>query len=134
MKFIIETARDQHQVRSEKELRQAHAKFIAKRIARGARGIRLHDSPAPKVAQVNHGVWVFDCDCGSGVSPDPEFSAACCFGCGAVHTNVVFPNEEDRLNVEHVLLARPKTSNRNWDPDESLIDLLVTNAEHGVKL
>jgi hypothetical protein len=134
MKFIIETARDQHRVKDESGLRAKHEKFIAKQAASGIRGIRVHESDEPKTARINHGAWVCDCECGAGVAVDPDFSAAYCFGCGAVHKHVVLPPDEDRLNLEHVLLARRRTENRNWDPAESLIDVLVTNAEHGVKL
>ncbi len=134
MKFAIETAREQHLVKDEQKLRQKHAAKIAEKIAKGMRSIQIHESSAPQIARINHGVWVFDCDCGAGVAADPHFSAGYCFGCGAIHTNVVWPSTEDRLNIEHVILARHKTVNRNWDPDETLADVLVTNVEHGVKL
>lgn len=134
MKLAIETSRDQHRVKNEVELRGKHAAFVARQQASGLRSVALHESSEPVTPRVNHGVWVFDCDCGSGVAADPAFSVACCFGCGAVHTNIKFPSEEERLNIEHVLLSRPRTENRNWDPEESLVDLLVTNNENGVKL
>jgi hypothetical protein len=134
MKVAIETARDQHRVMDEIHLRDAHARFIARQQASGLRSVVIHESAEPVTARINHGVWVFDCDCGAGVAADPDFSVACCFGCGAIHTAVVFPSEEERLNIEHVLLSRPRTENRNWDPKENLITLLSDNGEHGVKL
>lgn len=134
MKFSIATARDQHLVKSEAELRAKHAKAIAKQIAAGVRGIRVHESRAPKTAYINRGNWVLDCDCGAGVAADPDYTAGYCFGCGAIHTQVVMPSDEDRLNIEHVLLARPRTENRSWHPGETLIDALIENADHGVKL
>lgn len=134
MKFSIATARDQHLVKSEAELRAKHAKSIAKMIDRGVRGIRVHESSLPKAARVNHGNWIFDCECGAGVAADPGYSAGYCFGCGAIHTNVVMPAEEERLNIEHVLLARPRTANRNWHPGETLIELLADNGQIGARL
>jgi hypothetical protein len=134
MKFAIETARDQHRVKDESGLKAKQAAFVAKQIAGGMRSIRIHESAEPKAAKINHGVWLLECDCGAGVAVDPSFSAGYCFGCGAIHTRVEWPAPEDRLNIEHVILARPKTVNRNWDPDETLIDVLVTNVDHGVNL
>ena len=133
MKFVIETSRHQHLVKDEAALRAKHAKKIAEMQAKGM-AVRVHDDADPVTAEVNHGVWLFLCDCGAGVAADPTFGAGYCFGCGAIHTNVVFPSEDDRLNIEHVLLARKKTVNRNWEPGEKLRELLADNGEHGVKL
>ena len=133
MKFVIETARHQHLVRDEAALREKHRLAIAKMQARG-HSARIHEDPDPVSAVVNHGVWVFVCDCGAGVAADPQFSAGYCFECGAIHTNVVFPDDEDRLNIEHVLLARKRMENRNWNEGETLIEMLADNGEHGVKL
>lgn len=133
MKFVIETSRHQHLVKTEAELRSKHAKKISEMQSKGL-AVRLHEDSDPVEAEVNHGQWLFTCDCGAGVAADPQFRASYCFGCGAIHTNVVFPPEEDRLNIEHVLLARKKTVNRLWEPGEKLRELLAQNAEHGVKL
>lgn len=129
MKFAIDTSRDLHRVQNESQLRAKHAAFIAKQVASGLRSIQIHQSDAPQIARVNHGAWVFDCDCGAGVGADPEFTASYCHGCGAIHTNVVFP--ENRAEIEACMLARPKTANRNWDPEESIDDALHDNHRHG---
>lgn len=131
MKFEIETARHQHLVRNEAALRAKQASFIARLAAKG-HSARVHESHEPVEAHINHGRWLGFCECGNGVALDPDFEAAYCFGCGAIHRSVVYP--EDRLNIEHVLLARPKTENRNWALGETLIELLADNGEHGVRL
>lgn len=131
MKFEIETARHQHRVKNEAQLRAEQADFVAKTASKGA-SARIHQSPEPVYAYVNNGRWVGMCECGAGVATDPGFSSAYCFGCGAIHDTVVFP--EDRENIEYLLLARPKSANRNWDVGEKLRELLADNGEHGVKL
>jgi hypothetical protein len=131
MKFVIETARDKYLVRDEARLRAKHADHIGKLIRVGSR-LMVHEAAHEKRARVNHGEWLFDCECGSGVAAAPEFSAAYCFGCGAIHTHVVFPETDDRLNIEHILLARPRSENRNWEPTETLTALAIQNAEHKV--
>jgi hypothetical protein len=131
MKVAIETARDLHRVRTEEELKALHAAFIARNAVR-LRSVRIHAAREPKQARVNYGAWVFDCDCGAGVGADPEFTAAYCFGCGAIHTDVRFPERLERRNIEGVLLERPKSENRNWDVGESLEHLRADNDRHGV--
>lgn len=131
MKFVIETARDKHLVRDENRLRELHRSKVEGAAKRGGRD-RIHRVNDEKHARVNHGEWLFDCECGSGVAAAPEFSSGYCFGCGAIHTRVVFPDPEDRLNIEYLLLARPRSENRNWEPTETLTDLAIQNAEHKV--
>jgi hypothetical protein len=126
MKFVITTAREQHRVKDEAAMKAKHAAR-----AKPARSDWvLHDDADPVEARINHGRWIFDCDCGSGVAADPTFSAGYCFGCGAIHTNVIFP--EDRQAIEQALLARKRTENRNWNPGETVEELLADNTEHGV--
>ena len=131
MKFEIETARHQHRVRDERALREQHTKSMAKARAFGD-SVQVHTSAHEVHAYINHGKWVGMCECGSGVATDPAFAAAYCFGCGAIHNNVVFP--ADRLEIEHLLLARPRSENRNWDARDTLVKLLADNGEHGVNL
>lgn len=134
MRFIIETARDQYRTKTEGDLRLRHEAMIQKMTDRGVRGVSVHEVSAPKTAEVNHGIWLINCECGSGVAVDPAFSAAYCFGCGAVHTHIDFPDEEDRLNIEHALLSRDHSKNRNWKAEETLADLLVEGVAHGARL
>lgn len=131
MKFEIETARHQHRVKNEPALRAAHADFI-KGLTNVGASARVHQSPVPVEAFISHGRWVGLCECGAGVATDPAFSAAYCFGCGAIHDAVIFP--EDREDIEHLLLARPRSENRNWAVGEKLRELLADNGEHKVKL
>lgn len=131
MKFVIETSRDQYLVRDEPRLRAKHAAHITKLVRAGSR-IRVHEVQGDKRARVNHGVWLVDCECGAGVAVDPTFSAGYCFGCGAIQTTVIFPDSDDRLNIEHILLSRSMVANRNWEPTETLTDLAIENAERKV--
>lgn len=43
-----------------------------------------------------------------------------------------WPAEDLRVGVEALLALRPVRATRNWLPGESLHDLLVENAEHGI--
>lgn len=133
MDFVIKTTRDAHAVRDEAACRRKQAALVSKRQRAGVR-VSVHEVAATKTARVDHGRWLIDCECGAGVMADPDFTAAYCLGCGAVHTAVTFPLEADRLDVEHILLARPRSANRSWDPgSETLLDLAIENAEHGVR-
>jgi hypothetical protein len=96
------------------------------------------------VAYMNHGRWVARCPlgCGSaeqrgpggdgtmgGLESDrftcrPEYG-----GCGW-RGPVTWP--ADIADLERVLLARPSKVTRNWQPGESLFDLIAENAAHGI--
>jgi hypothetical protein len=54
-----------------------------------------------------------------------------CQSCGR-GTDVVWPSATMVAGVERLLTLRPHYKNRNWLPEETLHDLLVENAEHGV--
>jgi hypothetical protein len=70
---------------------------------------------APVAARIDHGRWILDCVCGSGVAVHPDWPEARCleFGCGRVYLNVLIP--QDRAAIETELLRRPEPRNRNWD-------------------
>ncbi len=132
MKFVIETARDVFLVRSEDQMREKFLAAIAKRASMGER-IETHEVFAQKDAQINHGRWLIECECGSGVAVDPEFDNGYCFGCGAIHTSIAFPGADDLQEIQHSLLDRPKSINRNWVPSEPVSDLIDENVKRGVK-
>lgn len=54
-----------------------------------------------------------------------------CDFCGAV-TEVIWPAESIVAGVERLLMMRPDPSTRNWKPGETLSDLVVENAVHGI--
>jgi len=64
-------------------------------------------------AYVNQGRWVVNCLCNGGCLTSPEFKVACCFDCGRVFRNVVFPYDARRIEQE--LLKRKSLDNRNWN-------------------
>lgn len=128
---MIQTARHQCRVRTEADYRQLQLRQ-AQGFARltGEARFALREAGAI-VAYVNHGRWVGDCACGSGVSLDPTFATARCmgFGCGAVYRDVVWP--ADREAIEAVLSLRRTWASRNWLPGETVADLIAENRAHG---
>jgi len=60
--------------------------------------------------------------------PPPRFT---CRDCGSV-TEIIWPTEDMARGVERLLMMRPDPSTRSWFPGETLHDLLIENAAHGV--
>ena len=130
MLSVIPSPRERHHVRTPEDYRRKHKAAVGRRVSRGAR-LRVHEVEAPKVARVDwENGWIIDCECGAGNCTDPEWSFACCFGCGAVHTVIRFPRA--RRTIERLLLARPKQLNRAWEPGETVGDVRAVNRAHGV--
>jgi hypothetical protein len=98
-------------------------------------------------AHVNHGRWVVECECRTASEAVPKPSThpyaktshqaryrgktwVCPVewgGCGMSY-DVLWP-DTDRIMA--VLRERPKTSNQNWMPGESISQLVAENLEHG---
>jgi hypothetical protein len=109
----------------EASAREAHRKGLLRRP-------EVRRSDAPLTAYVSDGRWVADCpDCGAGISVDPEWPLAGCFECFRLFSALVVPPRW--REIEAALEARPKPATRNWLPRESVADLLVENAAHGVR-
>jgi hypothetical protein len=96
----------------------------------------------PLVARVNHGVWIASCPCGARGTPAPGgvvFTATplvCCARCGNQAAGrgwrtVALPDTPTRYRIEAILLCRPNAGDRNWEPGETLADLLAQNRDHG---
>lgn len=88
----------------------------------------------PIFARVNQGRWIADCrDCtGAEVVFDDGWTL--CVSCiledrGIDWRRVVFPR--DRLAIEQALAPR-RVENRNWEVEETVVDLLRDNMEHGL--
>lgn len=82
-------------------------------------------------ARVNWGRWVADCPrCPSAdiAIPGQPFK---CANCGA-KADIIWPSGEMRFGVERLLLMRPDPSKQNWEPGETLLDLMAENALHGI--
>lgn len=122
----------QHNARSPRELDERHTMFLRKLRARGF-DVLVHDESTPVTARIDHGQWLFDCVCGSGVLTHPAWKVGRCFGCGAVYTGVIFPEDGDRAEIETVLTARPRLANRNWFPWETVQALRDENVLHDVR-
>jgi len=122
--------REQHRVNSVEKYLKAHRTAIAKKQHYGSQFV-VHDEHAPIAAQIRGNAWVIQCECGAGNATDPQWQIACCFACGAVHRQVVFP--KDAAAIEKVLLERPKVQNRHWMPGETVDDLIAENVAHGVR-
>lgn len=127
--FLL-TPREHHNVSSLEEYRERQAAHIAERRRRGAR-YEVHEVDTPIAARVDAGTWLVDCECGAGNATDPAWGQACCFGCGAIHTAVVFPEPNAREAIELLLVQRPRPIDRAWRPEESLVDLMLENRNHG---
>jgi hypothetical protein len=96
----------------------------------------------PLVARVNHGVWIASCDCGARGTPAPGcvvwlsaplgFCVRCLNrGWGGGWRPLVVPEASERAAIEAVLVCRPKISDRNWEPGETIAVLADQNREHG---
>jgi hypothetical protein len=128
--LFIQTIRHVHGVSTPEEFRALHERQLALR-AQQSRDPRIKPFGAlrPLVARVNDGVWLGDCDCGSGVAVEPGWGEARCFGCGAIYTNITMPAHW--REVEGQLEPRPRR-NQHWDPDEPIEQLRADNRRHGI--
>lgn len=102
--------------------RRRHEQAIAKKRNAGMR-VAVHVSKVPVKARIDAGSWIIDCECGAGNAVDPEDKEARCFGCGAVHLDVEFPDPKGVETIERLLLARPQQNLRGWRPGETANDL-----------
>lgn len=101
-------------------------------------------------ARVNHGRWVVNCRsplCESAMTLGPPRMDAegrvwpglaigqdtmTCRDCGFVTVDTGWP--PDPRGIELVLAWRPDPATRNWEPGETIGDLLRENVEHGVPI
>lgn len=90
-------------------------------------------------AYINHDRWIAECPCKwaiivprtfthfvCGVLPDGAISPS---GCG-YEAAVQYPSEADQ--IEAVLAVRERAGERNWNVNETLVDLRIQNAVLGV--
>lgn len=101
----------------------------------------------PMVAHVNSGIWKATCECGARTDLQKQRVApGCvvwlsqpvgfCIRCGNQATGrgwrpVTVPPEAMRAEIEAILRCRPDGTTQNWEPSESIADLLTQNREHG---
>jgi hypothetical protein len=108
---------EQHGVTSPAAYAAKHRRDIQKKRARGWR-MEESTSHAPVTAYVDAGRWIANCPCGAGMSVEPGWPEARCFGCGTVHDAVVFPSTEEVDAITEILLARQNEADQNFRPQE----------------
>jgi hypothetical protein len=83
-------------------------------------------------ARANWGRWVVSCfRCPSALDLLPGAPVFFCRECGS-SAEVEWPPDELRYGIERLLLMRPDVTTQNWQPGETLIDLMRENAAHGI--
>lgn len=91
----------------------------------------LPEVPAVQ-ARANWSRWIVNCPlCPSALTVHPGTERFDCPDCG-IRTAIVWPSEEMVAGIERLLSMRPDPSTRNWEPGETLIDLMVENGANGV--
>ena len=96
----------------------------------------------PLVACVNAGNWIARCDCGGRGVPSPggivfaETPLVYCLRClnggtGRGWRPMLLPLPGLMAEIERVLLCRTSAADQNWEPGESIGDLLDQNRAHG---
>jgi hypothetical protein len=106
---------------------------------------RVALTAAPLVARVNQGVWIASCSCGMPGIPRPgcvvflDHLLGWCVRCGnqawgGGWRTIAAPPEAERRLIEAVLACRPDLETRNWEPGESVADLIAENIAHGVPI
>lgn len=112
------TARDAYAVPTHEAYVAKHAAVLADMAKHGSSEV-VHDAPETLEVYANHGRWIGDCGCGSGVPVVPEWPDARCFGCGAVYgaAQVSLPARWEAVAAE--LERRPIRALRNARHDET---------------
>lgn len=81
-------------------------------------------------ARANWGRWLADClGCANAWTIAPGDESWQCNLCGAVNP-IVWP--ADPAAIEYVLDMRPDPNTRNWESGETIEQLLMENAAHGI--
>lgn len=90
-------------------------------------------------AYVNHGRWCVDCPfgCGSAQYASRADRRFFCIECGNDSTSgwvtVIWPAPLDIAAIEAALGVRPQVATRNWQPGETVADLLAENQARGLR-
>jgi hypothetical protein len=111
-------------------------------LARIASTRHVNRSAVPMTARINHGVWIASCECGAEGHPSPgcvvylDNPIGWCVRCGnrahgGMWRPIMVPGADERAAIEAVLLCRPSLSDRNWQPGETVDELIAQNLAHG---
>lgn len=131
---MIETAVQylrHHKIKTEADLLAWCTKQIAALRKAGYTELAMHEDPTPRLARVDLGRWIIDCDCGAGNAVHPDWSLSACPACGAIHRAIVFP--PDRATIETVLDERAGPPQKFWKPGETVADLVAENVNRRVR-
>jgi hypothetical protein len=90
----------------------------------------VYEIDTPREAYINHGRWVVNCECNGAGLTSRDFGITCCFDCGRVYTEIIFP--DNAQIIELLLLDRRDQNRRNWNIGESIELLKKDNSDHGV--
>lgn len=76
------------------------------------RNLEAEPTGIPVLARIWQGQWIADCECNGACFVDPEEPVFFCFTCGNRANDqqprpVIFPPEEERKEIERLLLERP---------------------------
>ena len=84
------------------------------------------------VPRIRQGCWIVLCagtlngtPCANAPAYDPEWRLACCLDCAAIYQGVAPPDGWQR--IEAILMKRPVMVSRNWEPMETMSDLVREN-------
>lgn len=92
----------------------------------------IHTAKAEASVRAYCGMWIVDCGiCKNAWQVDRFQPAWECGYCGCRY-EVRWPAERTTFEIERLLLMRPIAYTQNWNPGETLQDLMRENAEHGV--
>ena len=92
----------------------------------------IHADRPLVAARANWSRWIVDCPaCPAALTMQPGSPQFACWDCGC-RAEVLWPTEDMVRGVERLLMMRPLAQNRNWEPGETLHDLLAENVAHGI--
>ncbi len=91
--------------------------------------------PGTVFARANWGRWIADCPraphCRNAETLGRFSPVINCANCGA-RAEVVWPPDDVVYSIERLLLMRPDETTQNWEPGETLTDLMWENGAHGI--
>lgn len=114
-------ARDRVSTVKERIAKLARDMFRKKGIALKIQFDKLASRPVH--ARIELGQWCANCDCGGTEFVDPDERIFFCFSCGNNKDSgalrpVIFPEREERLEIERLVLMRPVEERRGLDDME----------------
>jgi hypothetical protein len=95
-------------------------------------GAGMHKEPIH--ARIEYGRWLVLCPVCKGANDvHPGEPVYLCTSCGWPENLVPVLFPEKRIEIERLLIKRP-IHNRNWQPGETVADLVLQNLQHGCEV